>query len=325
MTEQQEQAGQLWAIVLAAGEGTRLAALTEALHGREVPKQFAALYGRRSFLQRTVDRMATLVPSHRTVVVVAENQLGLARKQLAEYPGIEIVAQPANRGTAPGVLLPLMHVRARDPEAQVVVLPSDHHIEREHAFLDAVRRAVLASHSVPSGLALVGAAAESPATDLGWITCGEPCGPSGLNARGVHRFVEKPASDVAEELMRDGALWNTLIIAARARALQALAERHVPRAARALRAYHRVLGRPQASSVLRAVYRRLPSSDLSRDLLQQARGLAAVHMVDAGWSDCGTSERLFEALKTTGELGDLLRRLGPSASAWTTAREHAVA
>ena len=325
MSNQQERPGRLWAIVLAAGEGTRLAALTSALHGREVPKQFAALYGQRSFLQRTIDRIATLIPSHRTVVVVAENQLSLAREQLAEYPGIEIVAQPANRGTAPGTLLPLVHVRARDPEAQVVVLPSDHHIERDSAFLDAVRRAVLASHTVSSGLALVGAAAESAATDLGWIACGSACGPAGLSARGVDRFVEKPPVDVAEELLRKGAMWNTLVIAARAQALQILAERHVPRAARALGRYHRVLGQPHAGRVLRAVYRRLPCSDLSRDLLQQVGGLAAVPMLDAGWSDCGTSERLFRALENTSELGDLMRRLGRSATASSASRMPAVA
>jgi mannose-1-phosphate guanylyltransferase len=88
----------LWAIVLAAGRGKRLAEVTRAIHGREVPKQFAALWGDRTFLQRTLDRVAMLVPPERTVVVVAEDQRRVAEQQLAGYPGLEIVRQPADRG-----------------------------------------------------------------------------------------------------------------------------------------------------------------------------------------------------------------------------------
>jgi mannose-1-phosphate guanylyltransferase len=306
---QEATTGQRWAIVLAAGEGTRLSALTEALHGRPVPKQFAALCGSRSFLQKTIDRIEPIIPAHRTVVVVAESQLALAHEQLAGYAGIEIVAQPGNRGTAAGVLLPLMHVLARDPEAEVVVLPSDHHVEREPAFLDAIRRAFRASELAPSRIALVGAAAEGAAVDLGWIACRASYGPAAAQARRVQRFVEKPVAAVALELLRAGALWNTLVIAADGQALLRLARRHVPEAARQLTSYRAVLGQDEAQAVLRAIYRSLPSVDLSRDMLQPARGLAAVAMVDAGWSDCGTSERLFRALRITGELSDLIARL----------------
>jgi mannose-1-phosphate guanylyltransferase len=96
----------LWAVVLAAGEGTRLAALTRTLYGTAVPKQFAPLLGERTMLQLTIDRIAPLVPAERTVVVVDQTQESLARAQLEDYPGVLIVLQPGNRGTGPGVLLP---------------------------------------------------------------------------------------------------------------------------------------------------------------------------------------------------------------------------
>jgi mannose-1-phosphate guanylyltransferase len=301
--------GKEFAIVLAAGEGSRLAALTRAVHTREVPKQFATLCGDRSFLQKTLDRIAPIVPSERTVVVVADDQAEMASRQLGGYPGVEIVHEPKNRGTGAGVLLPLAHVLARDPDARVVVFPSDHYFECEVAFQDSVGRAILAVEDAPEGVVLVGAAAEAPATDLGWIVCGAASGPKAARARRVESFMEKPDSDTALKLHRDGALCNTLVIAALGRALWSLAEQHVPAVCPSLLSYRSLIGHRSAERRLRDIYSHLPATDLSRDILQRAQGLLVISMIDAGWSDCGTPGRLFQALEKGGELTNLLARL----------------
>ncbi len=298
-----------FAIVLAAGEGTRLAALTEAVHSRAVPKQFATLCGDQSFLQKTLDRIGPVIPSERTVVVVAEDQAEMAARQIGGYAGIEIVNQPRNRGTGAGVLLPLAHVLARDPDAGVIVLPCDHYFEREEVFQKAVARAMLAAGAAPETAVLLGAAAETPATDLGWIVCGKAHGPRAAGARRVEHFKEKPDGDTARVLLREGALWNTLVIAASGRALWALAEQHVPAICPALLSYRSLIGKRDATAHLRDVYSTLPATDLSRDILQRAQGLLAISMTNAGWSDCGTPERLFQALEKGGELTPLLARL----------------
>jgi mannose-1-phosphate guanylyltransferase len=285
--------GALWAIVLAAGRGLRLAAVTKEVHGREIPKQFAKLCGERTFVQRTMDRIAPLVPPERTVVVVGDDQMDLAKQQLAGFAGLEIVRQPLNLGTGPGVLLPLAHVLAKDPDARVVVFPSDHHFMRDGPLLDAVRRADRAAAARSGAVTLVGAAADSAATDLGWIVGGPRRGPHGARARRVDRFIEKPGEGVARRLLRDRALWNTLIIAARGQTLWQLAGRHVPEIVKVLEDYRGSLGRPGAQRRLRAHYAALPPADFSRDILERAQGLSVVTMTDAGWSDCGTPERLF--------------------------------
>ena len=140
MKDDADRGKRLWAVVLAAGKGTRLGSVTRALCGRELPKQFVALTTQRTLLQETVERIAPLVPHERTVVVVSDRYAEIARAQLAFYPGVEIVVQPSDRGTGPGVMLGLAHVLARAPEADVAVFPSDHHIERPEALLNAVRR-----------------------------------------------------------------------------------------------------------------------------------------------------------------------------------------
>lgn len=285
----------MWAIVLAGGEGKRLAALTRAVYGHDVPKQFAALGTQRSFLQETMDRIAPLVPPARTFVVVSEVHARLAADQLAAFADVQLVLQPTNRGTTAGVLLPLAHVLHRDPEALVAVFPCDHRFRRDDLFREAVQRA-LAVAAARGRLVLVGARPESAAPDLGWIVPGRAATPHRLGDRTVRRFVEKPPPEVCAQLLQEGALWNTLVIAARARSLWRAARRRVPRVALPLARYRRALGTASAARILDDIYATLPASDLSKELLQRAGGLRVVPLIDSGWCDCGTPERLFQTL-----------------------------
>ena len=219
----------LWAIVLAAGEGKRLAPLTRALYGWELPKQFAVLHGGRSLLQTTMDRVAPLVPPERTVVVVGLAHEGLARLQLAEHRGVEIVGQPRNLDTGPGILLPLTHVLARDPGASVVVLPSDHYVADARPLLRAVRTAVTFSGRAGDLLTLFGVVPDRAETEYGWIVPGRRVdGGTGDGLRGVRRFVEKPLRHEAQRLLASGGLWNTFISTGLAANYWALAKRHLP-------------------------------------------------------------------------------------------------
>jgi mannose-1-phosphate guanylyltransferase len=319
----------LWAIVLAAGEGTRLATVTRKLYGHDVPKQFAALDGDETLLQRTMDRVGRLVPPRRTVVVVAKHQQALAEEQLARYPGVQIVCQPRNVGTGPGLLLPLSVVAAQDPEGQVLVTPSDHHVSRPEALVAAIEQALVASARTPSGIALVGAVAEGPASDLGWIVpgrAGEDPRPSGVAQ--VESFVEKPAPAIAEELFRRGALWNTLILVGAIPTLWSRLAQHLPRQTALFDGYLEALRRqrgqrdaPAPSAAgdpapehlleqLEQVYSAMPSADLSRHVLQLAEGLGVVRLEGSGWCDCGTPERLLACLnRITGRRPRFLRTI----------------
>jgi mannose-1-phosphate guanylyltransferase len=301
-----ESAENLWAIVLAAGRGTRLATVTRALCGRELPKQFVALTSTRTLLQETMDRIAPLVPPSRTVVVSSDTHHDLAVAQLRGYPGVEIVRQPDDRGTGPGVMLPLAHVLARDPRARVAVLPSDHHVQRAGAWLSAIRRSLHAAARTPAGVALLGVPAERPATDLGWILPGDRIDDG---ASRILRFVEKPALDSALTLLQAGGLWNTMVVAGSAAALWHLGRRHMPQQTRRLERYLGCLGHPAAAQALAGLYGDMPTADFSRNVLQVSAGLAVVPVVDSGWFDCGTPERLLEWLSATADPPGILARL----------------
>jgi mannose-1-phosphate guanylyltransferase len=306
MNEQLAAEKNLWAIVLAAGRGTRLAAVTRTLCGRELPKQFVALTSTRTLLQETMDRIAPLIPPERTVVVTSDAHYDLCVSQLRGYKGVEIVRQPLDRGTGPGVMLPLAHVLARDPRARVAVFPSDHHVQRPNAFLTAIRRALLAGARSPSGIALLGVPAERPATDLGWIVPGERISET---AARVQQFVEKPGAEAALTLLQAGGLWNTMVVAGSAAALWHLGRRNMPEQTRCFEKYLGCIDHPAASAALASLYAEMVPADFSRNVLQVSVGLAVVAVVDSGWFDCGTPERLLEWLAATADPPGILASL----------------
>ena len=112
-----------WGIVLAAGEGNRVREFFSALCGGRGIKQFCSVLGKRSLLQMTLDRVQHLIPRERILIIVDKRHRPEAAAQLANWPEENIIYQPANRETAPGILLPLAHVSHRCPNATVAVFP----------------------------------------------------------------------------------------------------------------------------------------------------------------------------------------------------------
>jgi len=253
------------------------------LHGEERPKQFAMIHRGHSLLQATVARAASWSAPERTVVVVAAEREGLARAQLRGYCSVDIVAQPSNRGTGPGILLPLARVHARDPGARVVVLPSDHYVRDARPFELSVERAAAASNEQ---IHLIGAVPDRPETQYGWIVPGrELDGSPAL----VTRFWEKPPAVVARRLYREGALWNTFIMAGHVGRFWQLGRDLLPAQLSLFDVYRQSIGSGDEGRVLQGVYSDMPAADFSRDVLQRAAGLRVVPLHECGWSDWGTN------------------------------------
>lgn len=288
--EVQDSRGRLRVIVLAGGSGRRLEPLVRRLTGRTTPKQFVRFDRSPTLLQRTLARVAPLADP--ALVVVDRSRRGIATEQAPH--GTEVLAQPCDRGTGPGVLYPLLHVLAADPDADVLVTPSDHGIADDALFRAGVRRARAALHDQGLGIVLLGATADRPRTDYGWITPGARLGGG---VRRVASFVEKPAAATARRLERDGALWSTMVLVARGRALLDAFETARPELTGRLRA---VLSLPEPARTARldAAYAEMPACDFSRDILAHASGLAVLAWpARVGWTDLGTPERLLDWLR----------------------------
>ena len=281
--------GETWAVVLAAGDGTRLQSLTTDHTGNSVPKQFCYLNGS-SLLCQALLRAEAAVHRERIVPVVSAKHAQFWRSSLATLPTGNIVVQPANLGTAIGILLPALWIARRDPDARVVILPSDHYVADEGILAAALRRALTVIAHHPRGIALLGVEAEEPDTGLGYIV---PSPGARADASTILRFFEKPTAEEARRLCEYGALWNTFILACRIESLVSLY----------LSRYPAAVARLQNTDLddyfaLSDAYDRLPSVDISRQIATgQEEQLIVIRVPRCGWNDLGTPSRLARTLR----------------------------
>jgi len=288
-----EPVGRLWAVILAAGEGSRLRTLTTGLDGVPVPKQYCSFGQQETLLERTFGRARRLAAPGQIVSVVAKGHR-LWWEYLLDGPeGRNLIIQPENRGTAVGILLPLLHVFRQDPTATVAILPSDHYVSREDVLHESLARLAQAVHAGGNEVVLLGMTAEHPDTELGWIV---PETDALGAAVPIRTFVEKPRADQAAHLMAQGALWSSFVMAGRVSAFFGLFERTFPWLLRTfllnLRGDAGWSGR-----ALEELYHQLPSLDFSRDIVESVPELARVlRAPSCGWSDLGTPGRLTRAL-----------------------------
>ncbi len=279
-----------WAIILAGGEGKRLESFRLGANEGPIPKQYRAFAGGKSMLQWTVDRARALLPVERIVTIVAPEHRRWWQSELACLPENNVVIQPENKGTAVGVLLPLMSILERDREAEILVLPSDHHVEDEELMREVLFQACGLARTHAERVILIGMEATRDAADYGWIVPGVPVADRTL--RSVTAFCEKPDQSTSRRLRYLGALVNSLIIVASGRALLGLLAEAAPRIVERF-AVHSC----EQSSVLREtqkLYNGMAFCDLSREVLERRPQQLLVYPAPSacGWSDLGTPTRM---------------------------------
>lgn len=300
----QTQEGKLWGIVLAAGEGTRVRTFLTQLCGGPGIKQFCAVIGRRSMLEHTLARVEQLIPRERILVVVSSDHRTEVDAQLAHWPVDNVIFQPLNRDTAPGILLPLAYLSHRDPLATVAVFPSDHFIVQEDRFMAVVDRAVAEVQHFPQ-LMLLGVVPDGAEEGYGWI---EPAAAEvGRASRAVQRFWEKPSLVEAQTLLERDALWNTFVFIGWAPTLWAMVRQVAPDLFHAFTDIRRVLSTPCAPLVTERVYKTLRAVNFSSEVCEpHTAWLRVLPMPDVGWSDWGTVERIWASLEQLGKLEECL-------------------
>ena len=284
-----------WAVVLAAGEGTRLASLTRDAAGNPVPKQFCSLNGGRSLIQDAIQRARQVVTLERTCAIVAQHHSRHWRKALRSLPAENIIVQPQNRGTANGVLLSVLSILERDPLARIIFLPADHFLLDESALERSLRELTVSLAHGPDGITLIGIAPDESDPELGYIVPGRTLADG---SRTVARFVEKPAPPLADELFEKKALWNSFIFGATGPALLALLRLQMGTLVDEMAiALSREAQQPD-STALAKLYDRLPTLDFSRAVVQQLPCTLRVITAPAcGWTDLGTPRRVADTLR----------------------------
>ena len=290
------------AIILAGGRGRRLEDFTRETIGKSRPKQYCSFGLRFSLLQKTLLRIRTTVPSERILVVANKSHRKMVGDQIRIAPGASILLQPEDRGTAVGMMLPVAHLIRTDPEATVIVLPSDHGILNESLFDRGIRTALQAIESKPSLVVIGCVEAKAPSVDYGWVVPEDPFDYSTKPCiRRIRKFVEKPPKEKAEALLHSGAAWSTFIILAKVRRLVHLLRMHLGFAGRFFDSYA-TMDDGVRETYLREFYSKLPSFNFSSTVLAESKDLVALTWPEElGWIDLGTPHRLVQWLAEKGD------------------------
>jgi len=291
-----------WAIILAGGDSLRLRSLTLKISGDLRPKQFCPLLDGETMFDRTRRRAELLVRPDRQVAVVTNEHreyFGSLATELA--PGC-LVVQPSNQGTVAGIVYPVLRVEHLAGDVPIVVLPSDHDITDDRAFMTHVESAVDLVRVLPDRLVLLGIEAEAPETEYGWVEPGRLPPPfDGPPVFPVRRFWEKPSVTLARVLLERGCLWNSFVMVGWASALLSCVCTAAPDVLVEFAPLRRALGTPEEDAVAEMVYAHLtPLSFSARVLARVPERLLAMRVKGVGWSDWGHPARVVASLRRTG-------------------------
>lgn len=285
-------------VIFCGGSGTRLWPLSRESH----PKQYLALHGDGiSMLQKTarrLDGMAEHIPKAAPVVICNNEHRFLAAQQLQEtgIEGSKLVLEPVGRNTAPALTLAAL---IAEPEAVMLAMPVDHVITRISDFHKAV--AVAWQLAKDGAMVTFGITPSGPETGCGYIQKAEvaDCG-----AFTIRSFIEKPSRELAENYLRSGDyLWNSGLFMVRAdQWLKAVAELQ-PQMLHACQAS--LIQSSQDMDFIRPhgeLFASCPSKSIDYAVMEHLPGnkalgiLASVVPMDAGWSDLGAWDSLWDAL-----------------------------
>lgn len=277
------------ALLLAGGDGTRLQELTAQITGLPIPKQYCPLLRGRSLLELTLYRAHYFAPLENTLVVINQNHLGLARAQLPGLPENNILVQPENRDTGPGMIFALLQTARTHPDATIAVFPTDHFVDDERAFGAHVLRAACLVHLFPNKIAILGAIPNHPETGYGYIIPGQPLHTTLTPWRVSHvkAFKEKPRPMMAKELISQGGLWNTFVMVFQLKRMLELLRNLAP--SNSLKLFDL----QNSPALAPETYRVINPWNFSNQILARIpEEIIVLEVPDVRWSDWGTRESI---------------------------------
>src|SRR5580692_9960283 len=193
----------LYGLILAGGRGTRFWPRSRRANAKQVLKFF----GDRSLIQQTVDRLRPVLPPERIWILTNGYLRSEIIKQLPEVPKEQILAEPAQRNTAPAIGLAAHILQSIDPNAVMGVFPSDHVIAKPARYLQFVRPALQAAAA--GKMVVLGIQARWPETGYGYVEFPKNVKPGSREAVAVRRFREKPDAATARRYVKAGNFyWN---------------------------------------------------------------------------------------------------------------------
>ena len=278
-----------YCVILAGGKGRRLWPCSREKH----PKQFLDFFSTgRTLLQATFDRITKIIPPERVLISTNQEYEHYVKEQLPELPEINILAEPIFRNTAPSVSWACHWVYTIDPDANLLVVPSDQAVFKEEAF----------QYNMLKGLELVekqdhlltmGVKPTRPEPGYGYIQLGDKTDDEDVWR--VKSFTEKPDRDFAKMFMASGEfLWNTGIFVANVRYLRSCMWKVLPVVIRPLEEEGRNYTQEERKAYIQEHFPLYPNLSIDYGILEKNENVY-VMKCDFGWADLGMWHSIYES------------------------------
>lgn len=279
-----------YAVIMAGGIGSRFWPVSTT----EFPKQFHDMLGTgKSLLQTTFSRLNGLIPSKNIQILTNERYLDLVMRQLPEISEKQVVLEPAMRNTAPCILLSALRIYKENPEAQMIVAPSDHWIEDELSFLQDVEACFKASQKEAILLTL-GIHPTFPNTGFGYIESDKK---SADLIKKVNQFREKPDYEMAKKFIAEGNyFWNAGIFIWSAKTIIEAFSEFLPEMYAILSKGESVFNTSEEKEFIHKNYELVENISIDYGILEKSKQVF-VKKATFDWNDLGTWGALYDKLK----------------------------
>ena len=278
-----------YAVIMAGGVGSRFWPASKS----GTPKQLLDLTkSGKTMIAATVERLAPQIPPSRVIIVTGKIIRDQVIKNLPDVPEKNILAEPEGRNTAPCIGWAALHVKKRDPEAVLAVMPSDHLVANVDAFKKSAQLAIDAAKK--GSLVTFGIVPSGPETGFGYIETGDK-EIDGVKA--VLRFVEKPDLETAKKYIEAGNfVWNSGMFFFSAGKILSEIEEQMPKLGKGLNIIDSAIAAGNEHTVLDEVFPTLPSESIDYGIMEHAENILCVP-VDFGWSDLGSWAAAYDLSK----------------------------
>jgi Mannose-1-phosphate guanylyltransferase len=274
-------------VIMGGGIGSRFWPFSRESY----PKQFLDFFGvGRSLLQMTVDRFAKVVPMENIYIVTNEIYSDLVKEQLPLLNNRQILLEPTRRNTAPCIAYAAYHIKNRNPNANIVVAPSDHLILKEEEFLTAIKEGLEFIRD-NSALLTLGIKPSRPEIGYGYIQCSDKM--IGKFSK-LKTFTEKPHLDLAKVFMESGEFfWNSGIFLWNVNVIMDAIQKFLPEISARFDLGADKFNTPEEQEFINAHYPYCPSISIDYGIMEKADNVY-MQCVDIGWADLGTWGSLFD-------------------------------